>query len=62
MVKCGDEGLMAEGTFVKSIAEKTEAEDGEGESVAGSERVAIEEAGEGFVVVFLAGDDAENVR
>lgn len=52
---------MADGTFVKGIAKKTEAEDREGKSVTGSERVAIEEAGEGFIVIFLAGDDAENV-
>ena len=60
MVKSGNEGLMTEGTFIEGIAEKTEAEDGQGESVTGSERVAIEKAGEGLVVVFLAGDDAEN--
>ena len=52
---------MAEGTFIEEIAEKTEAEDGQGESVTGSERVAIEKAGEGLVVVFLAGDDTENI-
>lgn len=61
MMKCGNEGLMSEGTFVKGIAEKTEAEDCECESVTGSERVAIEEAGEGFTVVFLASDDAGNI-
>lgn len=49
---------MAEGTFVKGITEKAEAEDGEGKSVTGSERVAIEETGECLVVIFLAGDDA----
>lgn len=53
--------MMSEGTFVKGIAEKTEAEDCECESVTGSERVAIEEAGEGFTVVFLASDDAGNI-
>ena len=52
---------MSEGTFVKGIAEKTKAEDRECESVTGSERVAIEEAGKNFTVVFLAGDDAENI-
>lgn len=49
---------MAEGTFVKGITEKAETEDGEGKSVTGSERVAIEETGECLVVIFLAGDDA----
>ena len=53
---------MAEGPFVKGITEKTKAEDGEGKSVTGSERVAIEEAGERLVVIFLAGNDARNIR
>ena len=53
---------MPECTFVKGIAEKTEAEDRKGESITGSERIAIEEAGEGLVVVFLAGDDAEHIH
>lgn len=56
-MKYGNEGLMAEGTFVKGIAEKTKAEDCEGKSVAGSERIAIEEAGKCLIVVFLAGND-----
>ena len=58
-MKCGNEGLIAEGTFIKGIAEKTEAKDGDGKSVTGLERVAIEKACEGLVVIFLAGDDAE---
>ena len=61
-MKCGDEGLMAEGTFVKSITEKTEAEDSGGKSVTGSERVAIEEAGEGLIVILLARNDAGGFR
>ena len=59
MMKSGYEGLLAESTFVKGIADKTDAEDGEGKSVTGSERIAIKEAGENFVVIFLAGDNAE---
>lgn len=61
-MKYGNEGLMAEGTFVKGIAEKTKAEDCEGKSVAGSERIAIEEAGKCLIVVFLAGNDAEKIH
>ena len=53
---------MAEGTFVKGIAEKTKAEDGEGKSVAGSERIAVEEAGKGLIVVLLAGNDAKSIH
>ena len=52
---------MAESTLVKGIADKTDAEDGEGKSVTGSERIAIKEAGENFVVIFLAGDNAEEL-
>lgn len=52
---------MTESTFVKGVTEKTEAEDRESKSITGSERVAIEETGEGLVVVFLASDDAENI-
>ena len=51
---------MTEGTFVKKVTEKTKPEDGKGKSITGSERVAIEEAGEDLVVIFLAGSDAEN--
>ena len=58
MMKCGYERLMAESTFVKGIADKTDAEDGEGKSVTGSERIAIKEAGENFIVIFLAGYNA----
>ena len=61
-MKRGNKGLVAESSFVKGIAEKTKAEDGEGKSVTGSERVAIEEAGERLIVIFLAGNDAENIR
>lgn len=50
---------MAEGTFVERVAEKTEAKDREGKSVTGSKRVAIEEAGEGLIVIFLAGDNTK---
>ena len=59
MVECGNEGLMAESAFVKGIAKKTEAKDCNGKSVTSAERVAIEEAGEGFIVVLLAGNDTE---
>lgn len=51
---------MTEGPFVKKVTEKTEAEDGKGKSITGSERVAIEEAGKDLVVIFLPGNDAEN--
>lgn len=61
-MKCGNERLIAEGTFIKGIAEKTEAEDGNGKSVTGSERVAIKDACEGLIVIFLAGDDAERTH
>ena len=53
---------MAEGTFVKDIAENTKAEDRDGKSVAGSERVAVKETGEGLIVIFLAGDDTEIIH
>ena len=59
MVECGNEGLMAESPFVKGIPEKTKAKDGDSKSVTSAERVAIEEAGEGFIVVLLTGNDAE---
>ena len=52
---------MAESTFVKGIADKTDTEDGEGKSVTGSERIAIEKAGENFIVIFLAGYNAEEL-
>lgn len=45
-------GLLAEHALVEGIAEETEAEDCEGEEVAGAEGVTAKEAGEGFVVVF----------
>ncbi len=40
------------GGGLQGIAEETEGEDGEGEGVAGSKGIAVEEAGERFVVVF----------
>lgn len=40
------------GGKVQGIAEKTQGEDREGEGVAGALGVAVEEAGEGFMVVF----------
>ncbi len=43
---------IGRGGEVQGIAEETEGEDCEGEGVAGSEGVAVEEAGEGLVVVF----------
>ena len=43
---------MGEG--IQGVAEDAEGEDCYGEEVAGSEGVAVEEAGEGFVVVFWA--------
>ena len=58
MIECWDERLVAEGSFIKSITEKTDAEDSESKSITGSERIAIEEAGESFVAVLLAGNDA----
>ena len=61
MMECGYERLMAESTFVKGIADKTDAEDGDGKGVTGSERIAIEGAGENFVVIFLAGDKADKL-
>jgi hypothetical protein len=56
-VAVGVEGVswgvgIGRGGEVQGIAEETEGEDCEGEGVAGSEGVAVEEAGEGFVVVF----------
>ena len=59
MVECGNEGLMAESPFEKGIANQTEAKDDNGKSVASAERVAIEEASEGFIVVLLAGNDTK---
>jgi len=50
-VSWGVGGVLG-GGGVQGIAEETEGEDCEGEGVAGSEGVAVEEAGEGFVVVF----------
>ena len=57
MMKRGDEGLMAQGSFVKGVTEETNAEDGEGKSVTGSKRIAIEEACEDLIVIFLACND-----
>ena len=54
MMKRGNEGLMAQGSFVKGITEETKAEDGEGKSVTGSTRIAIEEAREDLIVILLA--------
>ena len=54
MMKRGNEGLMAQGSFVNGITEETKAEDGEGKSVTGSTRIAIEEACEDLIVVLLA--------
>lgn len=48
-------GLVAQGTFVERVTEQAQAEDGDGEGVAGVARVAAGEAGEGVVVVFGAG-------
>lgn len=53
---------MTEGTFVKSVTEKTKTEDGEGKCVTGSERVAIEEAGKDLIMIFLACNYAENIH
>ena len=60
MMKRGDEGLMAQGSFVKGITEETKAEDGEGKSVTGSKRIAIEEACEDLIVILLACNDTVN--
>ena len=60
MMECGDEGLMAQGSFVKGITEETKAEDGEGKSVTGSKRIAIEEACEDLIVILLACNDTVN--
>ena len=56
-MKRGDEGLMAQGSLVKGITEETNAEDGEGKSVTGSKRIAIEEACEDLIVILLACND-----
>ena len=53
---------MTEGTFVKSVTEKTKAEDCECKSVTGPDRVAIEQAGKDLVMVFLTGNYAENIH
>jgi len=50
-------GLLAQHAFVEGIAEKAEGEDCEGEEVAATEGVAVEEAGEDFVVVFWGGSE-----
>ena len=60
MMKGGDEGLMAQGSFVKGITEETKAEDCEGKSVTGSKRIAIEEACEDLIVILLACNDTAN--
>ena len=57
MMKRRDEGLMAQGSFVKGITEETKAEDGEGKSVTGLKRIAIEEARKDLVVILLARND-----
>ena len=57
MMKGGDEGLMAQGSFVKGITKETKAEDGEGKSVTGSKRIAIEEACEDLIIILLARND-----
>ena len=56
MMILGDKGLMAQGSFVKGITEETETKDGEGKSITGSKRIAIEEACEDFMVILLAGN------
>ena len=61
MMKYGDKWLMAQSPFIKGITKKTEAKDGEGESVTGSERVAIEEAGKVLVVILLARNNAADI-
>lgn len=49
----GQWGFWGEGRGLgQVVTEEGEGEDGQGEAVAGAEGVAIEEAGEGFVVVF----------
>ena len=57
MMEGGEEGLMTQSSFVKGITEETKAEDGEGKSVTGSKRIAIEEAGEDLIVILLARND-----
>lgn len=49
----GQWGFWEEGRGLgQVVTEEAEGEDGQGEGVAGAEGVAIEEASEGFVVVF----------
>ena len=55
-MKRGNEGLMAQSSFVKGITEATKAEDGEGKSVTGSTRIAIEQPREDLIVILLARD------
>ena len=50
--------MRAKSPFKKGITEKTKAEDGEGKSVTGSKRVAIEESGEDLVVILLTRNNA----
>ena len=61
MMKRGDERLMSQGSFVKGITEETKAEDGEGKSVTGSKRIAIEEACEDLIVILLARNDTADL-
>jgi len=49
----GQWGFWEEGRGLgQVVTEEAEGEDGQGEGVAGAEGVAIEEASEGFIVVF----------
>ena len=48
-------GGRGRGGVLQGVTENAEGEDCYGEEVAGSERVAVEEAGERFVVVFWGG-------
>ena len=59
-MKRGDERLMAQGSFVEGITEETKAEDGEGKSVTGSKRIAIEKTGEDLIVILLACNGTAN--
>lgn len=50
-------GLVAEGALVEDVAKDAEGEDCYGEAVAGMERVAARELGEGLVVVLWGAED-----
>ena len=52
--------MMAQCSFVEGITEETKAEDGEGKSVTGSQRIAVEKTGEDLIVILLARNGTVN--